>query len=124
MKLKVVVIDTEISPQVKKWALRVGLPLTVLFGSGAIAWAATGSLHTWATGDTLTAADLNGNFNSLQGQITTAALAPRTPSAFRAWLTTAQSIPSGEGTLVAFDHVAHDLGTEYNAGAGSFTAKQ
>jgi C1q domain len=124
MKLKIVVVDVKVSPQVKKWALRVGIPLAVLVSGGAVAWAAAGSLHTWSAGDTLSAADLNGNFNNLQGQITTAALAPRTPSAFRAWLTTAQSVPSTVGTLVAFDHVAHDLGSEYNAGTGTFTAKQ
>jgi hypothetical protein len=67
MKLKVVIVDLEVSPRFKKWALRIAVPLGVLLGGGAIAWAA--GLHAWNTGDTLQAADLNGNFSYLQGEI-------------------------------------------------------
>lgn len=69
MKLKVYVIDLEIPIRVKRWALRSAALLLVL-GGAAIAVAA-GPLHTWATGDTLQATDLNGNFTNLQGQINT-----------------------------------------------------
>jgi hypothetical protein len=68
MKVKVYVIDLEIPPRVKKWGLRLGIPLGVLLGGGAIAWAA--GLHTWNNGDTLNASDLNGNFAQLQNEIT------------------------------------------------------
>jgi hypothetical protein len=68
MKLRVVVVDLEIPSRVKRWALKVGIPLGVLLGGGAIAWAQ--SLHVWNTGDTLQATDLNGNFSNLQNQIT------------------------------------------------------
>jgi len=67
VKLKVYVIDLEIPARFKKWALRVGV-LTALLGGAAVALAA-GPLHVWATGDTLTADDLNGNFSNLQAQI-------------------------------------------------------
>jgi hypothetical protein len=123
MKLKIVVIDLEIPPRTKKWLLRIGIPLAVLLGGGAIAWAAT--LHTWNTGDTLQASDLNGNFAGLQGQLTTSAFAPRTPSAFHAWVTAGSSTTSvaNNGTNpVFFDHVEYDLATEYVSSTGTFVA--
>jgi hypothetical protein len=63
MKLKVVVVDLEVSARTKRWALGIGVPLALLLGGSAIAWAA--GLHTWNTGDTLQAADLNANFQAL-----------------------------------------------------------
>jgi hypothetical protein len=68
MKLKVVVVDLEIPARTKRLALKIGIPLAVLVGGGAVAWAS--NLHTWNTGDTLQATDLNGNFTNLQAQIT------------------------------------------------------
>jgi hypothetical protein len=97
--------------------------LGLLLGGGAIAWAA--GLHSWNTGDTLQAADLNANFALLQSQITTmgdAGLAPRLPSAFRAGLAAATSVPT-QGTVIPFDSVEYDLGGEYNAVTGAFTPK-
>jgi len=67
VKLKVYVIDLEIPAHVKRWTLRIGA-LVLVLGGAAIAIAAT-PLHTWATGDTLQATDLNGNFTNLQAQI-------------------------------------------------------
>jgi hypothetical protein len=67
MKLKVVIVDLEIPPRVKKWALGAGIPVAVLLGGGAIAYAS--GLVTWKTGDTLQAADLNANFAYLQSEI-------------------------------------------------------
>jgi hypothetical protein len=67
MKLKIVIVDLEIPPRVKKWGLRLGIPVLVL-SVAAVALAAP--LHTWNTGDVLQATDLNGNFNNLQSQIT------------------------------------------------------
>jgi len=69
MKLKVVVVDLEVSPRAKRWALRIGIPLATLVGGATLAWAA--SVHTWSDGDTLSAADLNANFSALQGEIAT-----------------------------------------------------
>jgi hypothetical protein len=67
MKVKVYVIDLETPAKVKRWGLRVGIPLGLLLGGGAIAWAA--GLHTWNQRDTLNASDLNGNFSALQSAI-------------------------------------------------------
>jgi microcystin-dependent protein len=67
MRLKIVVIDLEMPARVKKWCLRVGIPLGAVLGGGAIAWAA--GLHTWNPGDKLLATDLNANFAYLQGEI-------------------------------------------------------
>src|SRR5271155_5310942 len=69
MKLKIVLVDFEIPPRVKRWGLGIGIPVIVL-GVAAAAFAAT-PLHAWATNDTLQATDLNGNFANLQAQITT-----------------------------------------------------
>jgi hypothetical protein len=68
VKLKVYVIDLEVPARVKKWILRVGISV-VLLGGAAVAVAAADPLHMWATGETLQAADLNGNFSNLQAQI-------------------------------------------------------
>ena len=63
MKIKVFIVDFEISPRVKRWALRIGIPAVVL-GGAAVALASPP--HVCATGDPLQAVDLN----SLQAQIT------------------------------------------------------
>jgi hypothetical protein len=60
-------------------ALRFGVPLTVLLGA-AFAWASV-TLKTWNDGDTLTAADLNGNFAALNAAV------PK--SVYRVWGRTA-----------------------------------
>ncbi len=67
MKLKVVVVDLEVPARVKKWGLRLGIPLAVLFGGGAVAYAA--GLVTWTSGQTLTAQDLNNDFGLLETAI-------------------------------------------------------
>jgi hypothetical protein len=63
-----IVLDFEHPTPAKKWALRIGLPVALLIGGGAVAWAT--QLKTWNTGDPLTAADLNNNFGALQAQVT------------------------------------------------------
>jgi hypothetical protein len=67
MRLKVVTIDFHIPRSVRKWGVRLGIPVGVLLSGGAIAWAA--GLHAWNQGDTLNASDLNGNFSYLESQI-------------------------------------------------------
>jgi hypothetical protein len=119
MKLKVVIVDLEIPPKVKRWGLRLGIPAVVLT---IAAVALAGPLHAWNQGDTLDATDLNGNFSNLQGQITTATFGTRPPSAFHASLQTATSLPSGTSTVIAFDSVEFDLAGEYDKTTGTFTA--
>lgn len=63
MKVKVYVIDLEIPPRVKRWVLRIGIPVAALLLMSVIAYASLPK--TWSTGDPLTAADLNGNFAAL-----------------------------------------------------------
>ena len=50
--------------QTRRW-LWMTVPLAVLLGPSAVAWAQT-ILKTWAPGDTLTAEELNANFAALQ----------------------------------------------------------
>jgi C1q domain len=134
MKLKLVIVDLEVPPKVKKWATRVGIPAAVIMLGGGIAWAA--GLHSWNDGDTLAAADLNGNFtqlqseiDALQAQITTTGsggFGTRAPSAFAAEYSKAGNnvaVPFETATVVAFDKVLYDLGGEYNNTTGKFTAK-
>jgi hypothetical protein len=67
MKLKLVVVDLEMSPRARKWCVRLGVPAVIL---GVATVALAGPLHVWADGDTLDAVDLNGNFSNLQAQLT------------------------------------------------------
>jgi microcystin-dependent protein len=62
MKLKLVVVDFEAPRWMKRWALRLGVPIAILAVAG-VALAAT--LKTWSAGDTLTAADLNSSFQAV-----------------------------------------------------------
>jgi hypothetical protein len=130
MKLKVVIVDMEIPPRVKKWALRLGIPLALVLGGGAVAWAA--GLVVWSDGQTLKAADLNGNFNYLEGQIAgDGGLQARITelegevhpaSAFRANRASQLSL-TNEETQVPFDNVLFDLANEYDAATGVFSPK-
>jgi hypothetical protein len=70
MKLKVVIVDMEFPPRVKKWGLRIGIPVAMLLGGAVVAYAGPNSLITWTDGETLKAADLNSNFATLQNEIT------------------------------------------------------
>jgi len=67
MKLKIVIVDCEVPRSVRTWALRLGIPVVLLLGGGAVAWAA--GLHTWSQNEPLNAIDLNGNFSYLQSEI-------------------------------------------------------
>src|SRR5678816_1644122 len=77
--------DRILSPRAARVGLLVVMPLIVVFGVQAISWAvpktrthsdtatavavAAEPLHTWSSGETLQARDLNGNFSNLQSQI-------------------------------------------------------
>jgi hypothetical protein len=67
MKIKIVVIDWEIPPRVKRWALRIAVPAVVVAAS-AIAYASV-PISFIAHGP-LTAADLNADFTNLDGRVT------------------------------------------------------
>jgi hypothetical protein len=67
MKIKVYVVDLEIPRRVKRWSLLVGVPLGLLFGVVAIAYA---SLTTFKAGDPLSATTMNANFADLNTRLT------------------------------------------------------
>jgi hypothetical protein len=72
MRLKVVIVDLEIPAHVRVWSLRIGVPLLLLMAAGAVAFAggdAGPQLVTWSSGETLRAADLNANFQVIQGEL-------------------------------------------------------
>jgi hypothetical protein len=118
MKGKDSVVGWEISPRARKWGLRIGIPLAVLLGGSAVAWAA--GLHTWSTGDTLQAADLNANFAYLQSEITALQAQVHAPSGFHAYLTQPMTIGSNIIAPVPFDTVEFDLANEYDNTTGTF----
>jgi hypothetical protein len=66
MKIKIIVIDPELSQRTKRLLAAVVVP-AILVGSAAVAWA--GTLHAWNPGDTLVAKDLNDNFNAVEAEI-------------------------------------------------------
>ena len=66
MKLKIVIVDFEIPPRIKKLGLQV-LPVALLVGVSALAFASVPK--TWNAGDALKAADLNSNFASLDSRV-------------------------------------------------------
>jgi hypothetical protein len=68
MKVKVYVIDFEIPPHVKRWGLRVRIPV-VLLAAGGVALADLPVKYT--DKQVLTANDLTANFNYVQGEVTT-----------------------------------------------------
>jgi hypothetical protein len=121
MKLKVVVVDLGTAPRATKWGLRFGLIASILLVGGAVAYAA--GLFTWADGQTLKAADLNGNFAYLQSEITALQNAARPPSAFHALLVSTTAVPSGQSEPIVFDTLEFDLGGEYSTTTGAFTPK-
>jgi microcystin-dependent protein len=59
MKIRIVVVEWEVPPSVKRWALRVGIPVVAL-GLSAIAYAS--GPKTWTPGESLKSVDLNTNF--------------------------------------------------------------
>jgi hypothetical protein len=108
----------------RRVALLIGVPLAVLGGVRAVTWAAS-TLHTWATGDTLSATDLNGNFTALDQRVAALEAQAHPPSAFRAWLSTAgPTITNAAFTPISYDHVDFDLGSEYNHSTGIFSPAQ
>ena len=60
-------IDFEIPARIKCRALTIGIPLAILAGAGAVAYANV--KYDWKAGDTLTAADLNANFSEIDTRV-------------------------------------------------------
>ncbi|MDB4996340.1 MAG: Tail Collar domain protein [Myxococcaceae bacterium] len=67
MKIKVVIVDLEISRRTKRLALLAGIPLAVLLGSGALVYANV--KHTFTSGETLSSVAMNENFADLDGRV-------------------------------------------------------
>src|SRR5678815_1459618 len=67
MKIKVVVVDLELSRRAKRVGMAVALAAVIVAGAALSRAALTTPLHVWNTGDVLTAADLNNNFGNLTG---------------------------------------------------------
>jgi hypothetical protein len=72
MKIKLVVVDLELSKRAKRIVATMLVPILVIAG-GALAYA--GVPHTWANGDKLDATDLNANFANLDGRLSPLAAA-------------------------------------------------
>jgi hypothetical protein len=67
MRVKLVVVDLEVSPRVKAWAKWLGLPLAILLGTTAIVRAADPNI--WHANDVLTANDLNASFKAVTDRL-------------------------------------------------------
>jgi hypothetical protein len=65
MKLKLVVVDLQLSKRQRQ--ILAALVGTSILGAAAVAYA--GGIHTWKTGDALSADDLNNNFATLKTQV-------------------------------------------------------
>jgi hypothetical protein len=123
MKIKLVVIDLELSPRGRRRLVWSAALVGVLLVGGAVAYSSVPV--TWTSGQALTAADLNSNFSTMAAQIADLQAKVHPASGVHAWLTKATTIPNAETyTQVVFDHVEFDLGSEYSAVTGAFTAKQ
>lgn len=133
MKLKVLVLDLELSRR-QKFGAAVALTAVLAAVSASVALSAPP--HVFQSGAVLAAADLNANFADADARITAleadladanaaiTALTAKThdPSAFRAVRTLNQSIPHATPTKLVFDSELFDLANEYDPATGVFTA--
>jgi hypothetical protein len=67
VKIKIVVVDLEIPPRAKRAALGIGLPIALLAGASAIAYA--GVPKVWTAGEPLKAAELNQDLAGLDQRL-------------------------------------------------------
>jgi hypothetical protein len=118
MKIKMVVVDLELSSRAKRIAAAVAVPLLVL-GGGAVAYANVP--HTWKDGDVLKADELNENFTGLESDVANLKRAQSSNSSFLAHKTQTQSLQSGLGGGVTFDAADFDVAGEFDG--STFTTK-
>jgi hypothetical protein len=113
-------IKIEITKTTTKRLLLVGIVLSVVLTVTFVRAVPV----TFTANQVLTAAQLNQNFSDLETRMKAVEAATHPASAFRAMLTTAQTIPTSLRTTVIFDKVEFDSGGEYNMTTGGFTAGQ
>lgn len=118
MKMKLVVVDLELTRNQKKVAA-VALACVALGAGTSIAFAAVP--HTFATGDVLTADDLNANFVALDERLATLEAPEDPPSAFMAERSAPVPVSTTVVTPLGFDLERFDLGGEYDPATGIFT---
>jgi hypothetical protein len=104
MKLKIVIVDLEIPPRVKRWGIRIGIPAVLLVGAGAVAVASVPTV--WTGGQVLTAAALNANFTALDARITALEALPAQVTALQAQ------------TAVTIGSVSYSVGATKYCGVG------
>jgi len=113
VKITFVTVNFEVSARTKRALLRVVLPAAVLLGAGGIAYASLP--HTFASGEVLTAANLNTNFQSLDTRVTALEAASVT-------VVTATSPPyTGSGDEVAQQEADCATGQRALGGGAMFT---
>jgi hypothetical protein len=123
MKIKVVVVDLELSRRAKRVAVMIAVSLVALT-AGAIAYASLSApVRTWASKDVLTADDLNKNFSNL-ASLDTRIEALEAPVS-RVELTGIGTLSLSQGVFVAVPYSTKtfdNLG-EYDTSTSRFTAK-
>ena len=124
MKLKIIVIDFEIPRYVKRWGVRIGLPV-VLLGLSAVAYA--GLPKIWGTGDQLTAADLNADFGYFEtalngdgGLVTRVTALEARPTVAAKYNTSSQAVGTSPAVLVMTTK-EFDTTSSYSTSTGVFT---
>ncbi len=122
MKLKLVIVDLEISPRVKKWALRAGIPAAAVI-LGGVAYAGS-PVPSFTSGEALTAANMNALVNAINAlQTSVAAVQAQTypPSGFSANILAGLPYFPTNNTAIIFDNDNFDLAGEYSTSTGTFT---
>jgi hypothetical protein len=121
VKLKVLVIDLDMSPALKRWLL-LGASTLILAGA-TLAYAAPA--HVWSNGDTLTAEHLNAAFGDLDARLAKLeAAAAQSRSAFLATRSTAQDVPNSVDTTLVLGQEYFDDSDEYDVATGIFKPKR
>jgi len=110
-----------IASRLKYTAVRFGLPVGILLGAGAMAYAQSVSLVTFTAGSPLHAADLNTNFSELQSQITAlqTAPAPTTVPAAAITVETANCVYDSTSTLTDCTCATNQVAISGGAYAGT-----
>jgi hypothetical protein len=106
MKIKMIVVDLELSTRAKRIAAAAAIPLLVL-GGGAVAYANVP--HTWKDGDVLRAEDLNEDFEAHERQVSAVESHITLDGGYELAATYCGRTPSTAGDLSAF----HAAGTGY-----------